>query len=66
VAADGLAGEPISEPTPTRRLALAYPSDRPISRVARAAGELLKSITADFAERGFWSARPRAGSNARV
>lgn len=46
VAAGRLTAAPIVDPTPTRRLVLSYPSDRPVSRAARFAGETLAAILA--------------------
>ncbi len=45
---------PIIDPAPTRFLVLSYPSDRPISRTAQRAGEILTSIMVDHVKRGVW------------
>lgn len=49
-----LAAAPLIDPAPVRRLVLAYPSDRPVSRLARFAGEALAAIVGDFVERKVW------------
>ena len=62
VAAGRLVAVPIGNPSPTRQLVLSYPSDRPISRAARLAGESLTSIMADHVRRGIWKGEMLADS----
>lgn len=49
-----LSAAPLVDPTPLRRLMLAYPADRPISRAARFASESIAAIVADLVQRGIW------------
>jgi LysR family nitrogen assimilation transcriptional regulator len=50
-----LTAAPLTEPAPERRLVLAFPADRPASRLARFAGEAIESIVLDQARRGIWT-----------
>jgi LysR family nitrogen assimilation transcriptional regulator len=50
-----LTAAPLIDPAPSRRLVLSYPSDRPVSRAARFAGETISTVAADMVERGLWS-----------
>jgi DNA-binding transcriptional LysR family regulator len=54
VAAKVLTAAPLIDPVPVRRLVLAYPSDRPASRLARFAGQAVDDIVRDHVERGVW------------
>ena len=54
IAAGRLAAAPLIDPVPVRRLVLSYPADRPVSRLARFAGEAIGSIVADHVARGIW------------
>lgn len=54
IAAGRLAAAPLADPAPVRRLVLAYPSDRPVSRLARFAGESIAGIVGDLVERRIW------------
>ncbi|MEA1832085.1 LysR substrate-binding domain-containing protein [Methylobacterium durans] len=47
VAAGRLTAAPITDPAPTRRVVLCYPSDRPVSRAAQFAGARLRAILGD-------------------
>ncbi len=49
-----LAAAPLIDPAPVRRLVLAYPSDRSVSRLARFAGETITAIVGDLVERKIW------------
>lgn len=49
-----LSAAPLTDPSPLRRLMLAFPADRPISRAARFASESIASIVADLVHRGTW------------
>lgn len=54
VAAGRLTAAPIADPAIHRRLALSFPSDRPVTRAARFAGEFLKKTMADRVRDGTW------------
>jgi LysR family transcriptional regulator, nitrogen assimilation regulatory protein len=49
-----LCAAPLVDPTPTRKLVLAYPADRPISPAARFVGETFTSIAADLVKQNVW------------
>ena len=49
-----LCAAPIVDPTPTRKLVLVYPADRPVSPAARFVGESLIGIAADLSEKSIW------------
>ena len=40
---------------PERHLVLAFPTDRPVPRLARFAGEAIEAIVAEHAARGIWN-----------
>lgn len=48
----GLRAAPLVNPTPVRRLVMSYPTDRPVARLARFAGQAIASIIAGMVERG--------------
>jgi DNA-binding transcriptional LysR family regulator len=54
IAAHRLTAAPLIDPVPVRRLVLSYPADRPVSRLARFAGETITGIVTDLVERGVW------------
>lgn len=54
VAAGSLTAAPLIDPVPVRRLTLAYPADRPVSRLARFAGEAIEDTVRDLVERAVW------------
>lgn len=54
IASGQLAAAPLIDPAPVRRLVLAYPSDRSVSRLARFAGETITTIVSDLVERKIW------------
>lgn len=54
VAAGRLTAAPLIDPVPVRRLILAYPADRPASRLARFAGQTIEDIVKDLVERAVW------------
>lgn len=64
VRAGALSAAPLSDPAPTRKLVVAYPSDRAISPAARFLGGAVTEVAADLVERGIWAGRmlPRNGS----
>lgn len=55
VQAGVLSAAPLVDPTPSRKLVLAYPADRPISAAARFVGETFVAIATDLVERGVWA-----------
>jgi LysR family transcriptional regulator, nitrogen assimilation regulatory protein len=55
IAAGRLKAAPLVDPTPTRRLILAYPGDRPISRLTRFAGESIGTVVGDLVSSGVWA-----------
>lgn len=54
VVAGRLSAAPLSDPSPARRLMLAFPTDRPISGGARFAADAIVAIVADLVSRGVW------------
>ena len=54
VKARRLTGAPLIDPVPVRRLVLSYPADRPVSRLARFAGEVIAGIVSDHVEKAIW------------
>lgn len=49
-----LTAAPISNPTPSRKLILSYPSDRPTSRLALFAAETIEATVSDLVNSGVW------------
>jgi DNA-binding transcriptional LysR family regulator len=49
-----LCAAPLKDPTPARKLVLAYPSDRPVSPAARFVGDTFMAIAADLVRRKVW------------
>lgn len=49
-----LSAAPLIDPAPARRLLLAYPPDRSISRAARFASDQVSAIVDDLVRRGVW------------
>lgn len=43
------------DPTPSRKLVLAYPADRPVSAAARFVGETFVVVATDLVDRGVWA-----------
>jgi LysR family nitrogen assimilation transcriptional regulator len=54
ITARRLTGAPLIDPVPERRLVLSYPTERPVPRLARFAGEAISRIVADYVEQGVW------------
>lgn len=54
IAAGRLAAAPLTDPAPVRQLVLSYPADRPVSRLARFAGDTIADIVADQVDRKIW------------
>lgn len=52
-----LGAAPLVDPTPVRRLIMSYPTDRPMSRLARFAGQAIAATVARLVEQGVWSGR---------
>ncbi|SDN41911.1 LysR substrate-binding domain-containing protein [Ensifer sp. YR511] len=50
-----LSAAPLVDPTPTRKLVVAYPADRPVSPAARFVAETFTEIASDFVARNVWS-----------
>ncbi|MCM2505941.1 LysR substrate-binding domain-containing protein [Aureimonas altamirensis] len=57
VQSGALGATPVIDPVPTRKLVLAYPSDRPVARATRLVAETFVSIAADLVERRVWAGR---------
>ena len=55
IVARRLTAAALIDPVPVRRLVLSYPADRPVSRLARFAGETITSIVSDQVERSVWA-----------
>jgi len=55
--ADRLDAAPLVNPIPVRRLILSYPTDRPTSRLARFAGQVIAATVTALVEKGIWSGR---------
>jgi LysR family transcriptional regulator, nitrogen assimilation regulatory protein len=55
IVARRLTAAALIDPVPVRRLMLSYPADRPVSRLARFAGETITSIVSDQVERAVWA-----------
>jgi LysR family transcriptional regulator, nitrogen assimilation regulatory protein len=49
-----LCAAPLVNPTPARKLVLAYSADRPVSPAARFVGDLFMEIAADLVDRKVW------------
>ena len=54
VEAGELCTAPLVDPTPVRKLVLAYPADRPISPAARFVGEAFTEIATNLVNKGLW------------
>jgi DNA-binding transcriptional LysR family regulator len=50
-----LRAAPLVNPTPTRRVVMTYPADRPISPAMRFTGEAFASIAARLVAEGIWA-----------
>jgi DNA-binding transcriptional LysR family regulator len=46
---------PLRDPVPTRRLIISYPTDRPVPRLARFAGQVIASNVAIMVRQGIWA-----------
>jgi DNA-binding transcriptional LysR family regulator len=55
IVAGRLTAAPLIDPLPTRRMALSFPGDRPVSRAVHFAAEAIAKIVADMVGRGVWS-----------
>lgn len=55
LAVGDLCAAPLHNPVPQRRLVLAFPTDRPIPRLARFAGQTVVSKVRQMVERGVWA-----------
>ncbi|HEX9469896.1 MAG TPA: LysR substrate-binding domain-containing protein [Bradyrhizobium sp.] len=54
IASRALRAVPLIDPSPDRKLALIYPSERPVSPAARFVGEAFAGIAADLVEERIW------------
>ncbi len=52
-----LCAAPLVDPVPMRRLIMSYPTDRPVPRLARFAGQVIATTIETLVERGIWSGR---------
>jgi len=50
-----LTAAPLSDPVPSRRVLIAYPTDRPIMPAARFVGEVFARIAAELVDSGIWA-----------
>jgi len=57
LAAGNLCAAPLHNPTPMRRLILSYPTDRPIPRLARFAGQVIAQNVQSMVAQGVWPGR---------
>jgi DNA-binding transcriptional LysR family regulator len=55
VAQGRLTAAALTNPPPTRRMALSFPGDRPITRAARITADAITVIVANMVRRGLWS-----------
>lgn len=55
VIAGNLSHCPLSDPTPTRRLMMSFPSDRPTTRLARFAGQTMTTTAQQLVKEGIWA-----------
>jgi DNA-binding transcriptional LysR family regulator len=60
-----LCAAPLRNPVPMRRLVMSYPTDRPVPRLARFAGQVIASNVKLMVEQGVWPGRlPAAATEA--
>lgn len=52
-----LRAAPLVEPVPVRRLVMSFPTDRPVPRLARFAGQAVATTVTSLVEKGIWSGR---------
>ena len=52
-----LSAAPLVDPTPSRKLIIAYPMDRPVSPATRYVGETFATLASDLVARGVWHGR---------
>jgi DNA-binding transcriptional LysR family regulator len=57
LAAGELCAAPLTNPVPLRRLVLSYPTDRPVARLARFAGQVIAAKVGAMVEGGVWPGR---------
>ncbi|CAN7599391.1 LysR family transcriptional regulator [Pararhizobium sp. LjRoot238] len=57
LAKGSLCAAPLVDPVPMRRLIMSYPTDRPVPRLARFAGQVIATTIETLVERGIWSGR---------
>lgn len=52
-----LCAAPLVNPVPVRRLVMSYPTDRPIPRLARFAGQVITTTIVNLVDQGIWSGK---------
>ncbi len=52
-----LCAAPLVNPVPIRRLIMSYPTDRPVPRLARFAGQVIATTVGTLVDQGIWSGR---------
>ena len=57
LAAGQLCAAPLRNPVPLRRLILSYPTDRPVARLARFAGQVIASNVTRMVQQSIWPGR---------
>jgi LysR family transcriptional regulator, nitrogen assimilation regulatory protein len=58
IATGRLRAAPLIDPVPVRRLVLSFAADRPVTRLARFAGDAIAGIVDDHVARGIWAGEP--------
>jgi hypothetical protein len=48
---------PLLDPAPMRRLVMSYPNDRPVTRLARFAGQVIAAKVAQMVDQEVWQGR---------
>ena len=65
LSAGELCAAPLVNPEPMRRLVLSSPTDRPLPRLARFAGQVIGAKVTDMVDQGIWPGRLPPGAVAR-
>ena len=63
IASGELSYAPLTKPVPSRRLMMSFPADRPATKLARFAGDVLSSTVADLQNRGIWGGKLLRGTS---
>ena len=61
IAAGNLTYAPLTDPSPMRKLMMAYPMDRPVTRLTKFASNTLHNTACDMVGRGQWAGRVLSG-----